>query len=384
MAALLMLGTLPVSAQQESQDQQDEYEYVFLPHWYGQLQIGGQYTEGEVSFGDLLSPNAQIAVGYNFSPILGARLNVNAWQSRAGWSLDKTEKWKWNYVAPVVDLTIDLTNLFGGFNPERKLSFGMFLGVGANIAFKNDEAWQANTRINQNYYNGTSVTPTADQLNHQNLSYLWDGTKVRFVGQAGLNLDYRFNDKWSAGLELQINSLNDHYNSKRAGNPDFYYNALVGVKYNFGSTHTKRVKPRPEPEIRYIDRIVEKVVEKLVEKPAGTNAMQMTDDDKIRRDIFFTINANTITPEEAKKVQEIVDFMKANPNSTVSVTGHADKGTGNAKLNMRLSQRRANAVVNLLKKKGIPASRIKSDYKGDTVQPFAENDKNRVSVCIAE
>ena len=33
---------------------------------------------------------------------------------------------------------------------------------------------------------------------------------------------------------------------------------------------------------------------------------------------------------------------------------------------------------------GIAADRISSEAKGDTVQPFAENDKNRVTILVAE
>jgi hypothetical protein len=32
----------------------------------------------------------------------------------------------------------------------------------------------------------------------------------------------------------------------------------------------------------------------------------------------------------------------------------------------------------------IAASRIKVDYKGDTIQPFAKEVENRVAICIAE
>ena len=80
---------------------------VFNPHWYGQVQIGGQYTLGEIGFGKLLSPNAQLGVGYNFNKVVGARLSVNAWQSKAGWNVAgmDQQKWKWNYVAPMVDAT---------------------------------------------------------------------------------------------------------------------------------------------------------------------------------------------------------------------------------------------------------------------------------------
>ena len=54
------------------------------------------------------------------------------------------------------------------------------------------------------------------------------------------NVDFRLSDKVSLGVELQATTLNDHYNSKRAGNADWYFNALAGVKYNLGKTYTTR------------------------------------------------------------------------------------------------------------------------------------------------
>jgi outer membrane protein OmpA-like peptidoglycan-associated protein len=48
------------------------------------------------------------------------------------------------------------------------------------------------------------------------------------------------------------------------------------------------------------------------------------------------------------------------------------------------SERRAKVTTDLLVKKGIDASRITTTAKGDTEQPFAENDLNRVSICVAE
>lgn len=46
--------------------------------------------------------------------------------------------------------------------------------------------------------------------------------------------------------------------------------------------------------------------------------------------------------------------------------------------------KRANAVAEALKAKGITENRINVDYKGDTVQPFSTAEENRVSICIAE
>ena len=128
-----------------------------------------------------------------------------------------------------------------------------------------------------------------------------------------------------------------------------------------------------------------KVVEKpvYIEKPAEPAAVAAKE--PLRRDIFFTINSTVITPAEKQKVEEVVAYMKKYPEAKVSVTGYADKGTGNASINARLGKNRAKTVVDtLVQQYGIDASRITSDSKGDTVQPFAENDKNRVSICIAE
>ena len=105
----------------------------------------------------------------------------------------------------------------------------------------------------------------------------------------------------------------------------------------------------------------------------------------LRRDVFFTINVTKISSKEETKVAEVADYMKKYPNAKVSVTGYADKGTGTNAINDRLSAKRAQSVVDMLTTKyGIDKSRISSDSKGSREQPFAENDLNRVSICIAE
>lgn len=365
LTCMLMTAAIAASAQ----DQQGTTVYDFNPHWYIQAQGGAQYTLGEVAFSDLLSPNAQFAIGYNFTPSLGLRVGANAWQSKGGSTFGEDQyMWKWNYVSPAVDLTLNLSNLIGGFKPCRVCNFSIFAGAGANIGMNNDEAWQQNSAIK---------AQPSHVYNYEALEYLWNGNQVRFVGRAGASVDFRICDAVSVGAELQANILNDHYNSKKAYNPDWYFNALVGVKINLGKTHTARIVPAPEPEIRYVDKVVEKVVEKQIPCPEVENG--------IRRDVFFSINSTVITDSEAKKVQEIAEFLKDNPEAVVSVFGVADAGTGNDRINNRLAAQRAAVVVKALTDKyGIPATRISSTSNGSKTQPFAENDKNRVTICIAE
>ena len=380
MSLLLFLGVLSASAQAE---QKGTTEYVFQPHWYVMLQGGGQYTLGEGDFSDLFSPNAQVALGYNFSKVLGLRLSVNAWQSKGVIKLDDTDmtpastyegKWKWNYVAPSLELMFNLSNIVcKNFNPNRLLNVYAFVGGGANIAMSNDDAQKVEAEIRAYQNRGNLLWD-----GRQNMRYLWDGTKVNIFGKGGLIFDFRISDKVSVNIEGNANILTDKYNSKKADNADWYFNALAGVKVNLGKTYTTKFTPAPEPEIRY----VEKVVEKIVEVPAKVEVKPI---EKIRRDIFFTINSFKVRDTEAEKIKDIADYLQNHPNAKVEVTGYADAGTGNNRINDRLAKQRADVVVKaLMNQYNISADRISFDSKGSRVQPFAENDLNRVTICIAE
>ena len=373
LSLLLFLGVLSASAQAE---QKGTTEYVFNPHWYVMVQGGGQYTLGEGEFGDLFSPTAQAALGWNFSKVVGLRLSLNAWQSKAVIKLDDGAfegKWKWNYFAPALEFSFNLSNLICNFNPNRLLNVYALAGGGINIAMSNDEAKDVKTAVDAY----TNFTPIPDY--RQNLEYLWDGTKINPFGKFGLLFDFRVSEKVSVNIETNANFLTDKYNSKKAGNADWYFNALAGVKVNLGKTYTTRFIPDPEPEIRF----VEKVVEKIVEVPAKVEVKPTVE--KLRRDIFFKINSFKISEIEAEKVKDVADYLKNNPNAKVEVTGYADAGTGNNRINDRLAKQRADVVVkSLINDYNISASRITFDSKGSRVQPFAENDLNRVTICIAE
>ena len=370
---VILSGVVALSCVSASAQEADKTVNVFTPHWYAQAQIGGQYTLGEIGFGKLLSPNVQVGVGYNFNQVVGARLTLNTWQSKAGQNVaGNVYKWKWNYVAPMVDATFNLTNLFCEYNPDRVVEFGVFGGIGANIAWGNDEAADAQKAI----LAGPGKNLAEVQAPLENL---WDGTKTRFVARVGANVDFRVSDRVKLGVELSANTLSDKYNSKKAGNPDWYFNALVGVKVALGETHTTKVIPAPKP--------VEKIIERIIEKPAPAPAPKVETkvvEENFRRDIFFPIGNTNIAKSQSTKIAEIVEYMKENPDAKITLTGYADKGTGSAAFNDKIAARRAQTVYNTLAAKGVAKSRMIKESKGCRVQPFEENDMNRVTICIAK
>ena len=371
---VILSGVVALSCVSASAQEADKTVNVFTPHWYAQAQIGGQYTLGEIGFGKLLSPNVQVGVGYNFNQVVGARFSLNTWQSKAGQKFDgNTYKWKWNYVAPMVDATFNLTNLFCEYNPDRLVEVGVFGGIGANIAWGNDEAADAQAAILKN-----EAATEALKYGATPLENIWDGTKTRFVARVGANVDFRVSDRVKLGVELSANTLSDKYNSKKAGNPDWYFNALVGVKVALGETHTTKVIPAPKP--------VEKIIERIIEKPAPAPAPKVESkvEENFRRDIFFPIGNTNIAKSQSTKIAEIVEYMKENPDAKITLTGYADKGTGSAAFNDKIAARRAQTVYNTLAAKGVAKSRMIKESKGCRVQPFEENDMNRVTICIAK
>ena len=370
LSCLMLVAGLSVSAQ----EQKGTTEYIFEPHFYIQLQGGARYTTGETDFGKLISPTIQGAVGYNFNKALGARLSVNAWQSKGGYDISELnykKDYKFTSIAPALDLTLNLSNLIFGVGPKNHWDFGAFIGVGLNIRSEasNDVKAISNEVNGLAHYDLYNWAPMPDGKNGTE-DYLKSGVFV--TGRAGVFVDYKITDALAIGLEVNGNMLSDKFNYKKAGNPDSYFNALLGLKYNFGPTYTTKFIPDPEPQIEY----VEKIVEKIVEVPAPAPVIE-----PIRRDVFFLINKYNIRESEEQKVKDIVDYMRQNQTAKVVVTGYADAGTGND----RLAAQRADAVVKMLTEKyGIAADRISYDSKGARVQPFADNDSNRVSICIAE
>lgn len=370
-------------------------EYVFQPHWFGALQIGGQETLGEGKFGKLLSGNAQINVGYKFNPYIGMRLAVNGWASRGAvrcpefYNDGNISYYKWNYVAPTLDAVVDMTNLIGGYNPTRVVEVDLIAGLGTNYAWHNKDAQKLNGGFQEAWdkyldkvTNSNYPTKSTDLLND-----VWCHGKWRFLGQFGCAVNFNVSSRVQIGLELMANITNDTYNSKHAQNTDWYFNGLVGIGYSFGpkyKTNTRVIEePAPEPEPVVVEKIVERVVE-VTPPPAPVEkkvAQQV-----LRRDVFFLINESNIRPEEMEKVEQIANYLKENPNATVTVTGYADKGTGSMAYNIKLSANRSEAVAKALENKfGISRSRIIVKSMGeDMFQPYPDPVQNRVAICIAE
>ena len=378
------LGAQVAFAQQSKSDPSVE----FNPHWYGQIQGGAAYTIGETAFKNLISPAGALSLGYQFNPTLGVRFNAAGFQGK-GAVVSPLEVYKFNYLQGAFDLTLNLAQLFG-YKHDRVFNPFVFIGGGAAFGFNNG---------------ANKVTKTNPK---EYFALLWEKNMITPVARVGLGADFRLSDAVALTLEVNDNVLSDKFNSKKVGHPDFQFNALAGLKINFGKTTRPSAKYLAELAAAEAAAAAEKArleAERAAKLAAEKAAAEKAAAEKAAADklvaekaaaeklaaemrqvnTFFTINSYVISDEEAAKLIRYIDWLKANPDVNIAIAGHADKGTGTKRINQKLSEQRAAAVKAFLTERGIAESRIVSVVaNGDRIQPFEENDLNRVVISTIE
>lgn len=100
-------------------------------------------------------------------------------------------------------------------------------------------------------------------------------------------------------------------------------------------------------------------------EPLQTNATV------ILKNIFFDVNRYELKPESSTELDNIVELLKENPSLKIQINGHTDN-VGKPADNLKLSNNRANAVIQYLIGKGVDAKRLSSKGWGET-QPLADN-----------
>ena len=92
--------------------------------------------------------------------------------------------------------------------------------------------------------------------------------------------------------------------------------------------------------------------------------------------IFYDFDKATLRPESQTALDELVKLLNENPNITIELSAHTDY-KGSDQYNERLSQRRAESVVNYLIANGIAADRL-------TPKGYGEGKPKRIKRKVAE
>ena len=337
----------------------------FDPYFYLQLQGGASFDHGDVSFTKLISPAAQVALGYQLCDAWALRLGVTGWQAKntepAG-----TTIYGHKFVSPMLDLVLDLGTAFAGWNPDRVFNPYIYVGAGTAVGLENKEANEL----------------AANNLRFHNV---WDPTKFFWATRSGVGADIRLTDALALNFEflgsIYPEAFDSKLNKEYESGADWRLTAFAGLKFNFGKTPRKvkstpvtpYVAPKNEPKKEQPKQ--EYRQEPAKQQPAEQPIYQGAD-----VDIFFDLNKSSIRDDQVNTLNRLVSFMRNTPDAKVKLDGYADKQTGTAEINQELSEQRVIAVRQYLVSRGIDQSRISTAAHGDKVQPFT-GEKNRAVTC---
>ena len=341
----------------------------------------------DYGFGKVMEPLVNLSVGKWMDPYWGLRGQISGWQSKLYTDVNRLnnggvyDKFQHKYINLNLDFMLNLTNLWRVYSPDNKWDMTLFLGPGLSFGKFHNE--QLDVLIN---------------------------------GSIGLGGKYNINKYWAIDLEARTHLMPTfYYTTEYTGQEEIagrsYQDGLlslsVGATYTFGGKNFTRYESGAQ-ELREVlnnkinaleselktsqsqleaAKVAEQVAKKevaLVEKERD-EAIALANRKDFKQYVGFTINKSAVKTEQMVVLQAVANYMAENPNVKMKVVGYADKQTGSKYFNLKLSERRAKTVYNLLVKKfGVPENRLSYIGLGDQEQPFTQNVYNRLVMILGE
>ena len=294
-----------------------------------------------------------LSLGKWLTPVFGLRTKINAWQmGKKDQGLGGDKYWTANE-----QLLINATSLFRGYDEQRFWNLIPYVGAGI----------------------------------HRNMTHAHYSTALSL----GLLNTLRLSPRFSANIELAWNSAEGSNGGMALKNRNQHFAVELGITWHIGKNNWKHatdqeaVSALTEGELDALNAQLadalaenERLQQELDAKPMPTAAVTTVAPavrtvEKIISapvSIFFKVGkTNVIASRDMLSVKALAE-LAIEKNASVLVTGYADK-SGNADANMKLSERRAQAVADELVRLGVNRQRIEIVAAGgvDTLKPAEYN-----------
>ena len=366
--SVFALGALTINAQEAVVEGGG-----FWDNWSMGIQGGGTMKMGGAGFFKSARPAFGLTLGKQWTPILGTDIQgmgyVNTTTSKT--MIDASDL---SLIA-----RMNLMNLFAGYEGmPRPFEIETATGLG----------WL------HHYMNGSEDT---DDL----------------AARVGLNFNFNLGEDaaWTFGIKPAVvfNLTGDFPNKKIAFNKDHAnMEILFGLTYHFADAEGDRhfamvsaVDPvaiaMMNEEINDLRAIVAAkdielvgladellVVQNQLNEARNTKAEAAGQTINILESVVaFRFNQSDVESSQMPSLEHVANYLKNNPNANITINGYASP-EGTEEYNQELSQRRADAVTNILVSKyGIEATRINAIGHGVS-DIFSEPAWNRVGICTID
>ena len=320
--------------------------------WYSnqehgrRLDNGGNYnflSKQRRSFG------GAVAIGKWFTPGIGLRTKLQGFNSKKIGAVGVTSQHFWSLNEHIM---FNLSNLFMGYNPERVWNISPFIGGGmARNMSVNRYVMQLSAGINSSW----RLCRNLD-----------------LYAEAGWN---RMEDNFDGNEMAQLS--NTHY-GRGWEDKDNYLYAEIGLTFKLGKATWNKtpdvdaIKALSQSQIDALNSQLNdlntengKLRKELAEKPKTTVLTKSLKEFVATPiSVFFNIGKIDVALlKDLVNVRALAKYAIEN-NSHILVTGYADSSTGTPAINQRLSEQRANTIVEELVKMGVNRSNIRTAAGG--------------------
>lgn len=329
-------------------------------------------------------PNLGVRLGRNFTPVFGLAAESNIYFKEVGrkqGGLHKTGT-AVNGINTSLLGTVNLTNWVGGYKGEpRCFEVSAVYGLGWGHVFSN----AADYNNNMNMFTSKAGLDFAFNLGKAKAWQLYvepsmnwalngngyEGVKYdinRAMFQVNVGLVYKFKNSngthnftiASGRDQAEVDALNAQINSLRE------QNATLTSK---DEQNQKNLSAK-DAEINNLKKALDECNKRPAKTATATN-LQPT--------VIFRQGKSVVDPAQVASIELIANYMKNHKDANVEIKGYASP-EGSKELNQRLSEKRAEAVKDILVKKyKISANRLKTTGMGATDKLFEQVEFNRVA-----
>ena len=335
----------------------------FWSNWF--IQVGGDYNiwysnqehgrhldnGGDFNFlsKQRRSFGGSVAIGKWFTPGFGLRTKLQGFNSKKIGAVGVTSQHFWSLNEHMM---FNLSNLFMGYNPERVWNISPFIGGGmARNMSVNRYVMQLSAGINSSW----RLCRNLD-----------------LYAEAGWN---RMEDNFDGNEMAQLSNT---YHGRGWEDKDNHLYAEIGLTFKLGKATWNKtpdvdaIKALSQSQIDALNSQLNdlnaengKLRKELAEKPKTTVLTKSLKEFVATPiSVFFNIGKIDVALlKDLVNVRALAKYAIEN-NSHILVTGYADSSTGTPAINQRLSEQRANTIVEELVKMGVNRSNIRTAAGG--------------------
>ena len=351
----------------------------FWDNWFlsagggAQIYFGQSDTYGD--FGKRLAPALDVSIGKWITPSVGVRFQYSGLKAK-GWTFGELPysegtadakgyfKEKFNTMNLHADFLSNISNAIGGERVDRFWNVSPYVGLGlarssGNGSDKNELAvtvgilhnWRLSDALDMNI-------EMKSMFVNQRFAFTQGSKGVNALGSLTVGLTYKFNKRgFQRASDLVVIEDNTQYVEQIA--------ALEGM---LAKAEQRRLQLMQQLESRDAE---------LNEERSEETPIPVLPD----LAIFFEIGKANITEKSMVNIGYLADIIKQFPEKRYVLFASADKETGTPDFNMKLSQKRGDAVYKaLVEKYGVNPQQLRVQAVGSTQQKFDGAQLNRVVV----